>query len=463
MQYLRKTHFSFFLLFTVNYYVYLCALITKVIMLKKIVFIFALLSVSVLLVAQNPLQQQLQQLPGVESVEQIPGGRFLEKYVLQFRQLRNPIGNPADTSTFLQRVVVGHVSLDSVVVLHTHGYNAADHNERIQVRDELAELLGSNDIWVEHRYFGTSCPADTNWNEVTTANAAYDMHRIVSALRTIYPKGWVATGGSKDGITSTLYSMYYPHDVEAAVPYVAPFCLTQADPRGYEFLSKVGKQNQRARIFNWQKEALRRRTTLQPMLQHYADSMNMRFTVPFEMVYDYCILDYDFGIWMRGIPTDIIPQPYASDGQMYEHFLQYANPDAFDRNNMPHQTYYVQSAKELGNYAYNLDPFREWLSETTLQTEGYLAALYLPEGDWDFSYSDEAYQKVFRFLDTTDCHLMFIYGETDAWTAFPYPETDNANIRKYIVPGGCHYSRIQDLDEDTQTEILSTLRSWLKR
>ena len=425
--------------------------------------LIGLLALSVGIHAQNALQEKLSALDGVESVEQIAGGKFLEKYELQFRQLRNPVGAPDDTATFLQRVIVGHISLDSAVVLHTHGYNAANHRERIQVRDELSELLGANDIWVEHRYFGTSCPMDTNWNEVTTANAAYDLHRIVTALRTVYQGPWVSTGGSKDGITATLYSMYYPHDVEVAVPYVAPFCLTQADPRGYQFLQQVGKKNQRARIFNWQKEVLKRRDRLQPMLEHYADSMNMRFTVPFEMVYDYCVLDYDFGIWMRGIDTELIPQPYASDEQMYQHFLDYANPDAFDRNNMPHQTYYVQSAKELGNYAYNLEPFREWLSLATLQTEGYLAALYLPEGEWDFSYSDEAYQRVFRFLDNTDCHLLFIYGETDAWTAFPYPDTDNPNIRKYILPGGCHYSKIKEFDEEVRNEILTTIRNWMKQ
>ena len=430
---------------------------------KKIFLSFLICVVAISAIyAQNPLKQQLSALPNVVSVEQIAGGKFLEKYVVNFRQLRNPVGNPADTSTFLQRVFVGHIDADSLVVLHTHGYNAANHQERIQVRDELSDIFNSNNIFVEHRYFGTSCPADTNWNEVTTANSAYDMHQIVTALKQIYHGKWISTGGSKDGITSTLYSMYYPHDVDVAVPYVAPFCITPADKRGYEFLRKVGKADKRARILNWQKEAFRRRATLQPMVEHYADSLNMRFTVPFEMIYDYCILDYDFGIWMRGINADEIPLPYASDKQMYEHFIKYANPDMFDRNNMPHQTYYVQSAKELGNYAYDLQLFAGYLSEATLSHDGYLKDLYLPEGDWDFSYSDSAYQQVFRFLDETDCHLLFIYGETDAWTAFPYPETNNKNIKKYILPGGCHYSKIREFDEQRQAEIISTLRNWLK-
>lgn len=75
------------------------------------------LVVSLLLQAQNHLQKQLTALDGVETVRQIAGGKFLEKYELQFRQLRNPIGNPADTTTFLQRVIVGHIDTDSMVVL----------------------------------------------------------------------------------------------------------------------------------------------------------------------------------------------------------------------------------------------------------------------------------------------------------------------------------------------------------
>lgn len=423
---------------------------------KKYLLSIVALAITCIGSAQNPLQTQLEQLPGVQSVEQIAGGQFLEKYIVQFRQLRDP-QNP-EAGTFLQRVIVGHINPDSAVVLHTHGYNAANHKERISVRDELSDILNCNDIWVEHRYFGTSCPQDTNWNEVTTRNAAYDMHRIVTALKTIYHGKWISTGGSKDGITATLYSMYYPHDVDVAVPYVAPFCLTQADERIIPFLQNVGKAHQRARIRNWQLEALKRRNTLQPRLQHYCDSLNMRFIVPFEMVYDYCVLDYDFGIWMRGISIDSIPQPYTSDDRMYQHFLKYANPDIFDRNHMQHQTYYVQSAKELGNYAYDLTPFRELLSPTTLRTTAYLAPLYLPEGDWDFSYSDKMHYEVMDFLRTTDCKLVFIYGETDAWTAFQITDTGNPNIHKFILPDGCHYSKIRQFDEQTQKEIMSLIR-----
>lgn len=434
---------------------------------RRYTFLFIMLCAASFASAQS-MKEQLLALEGVESVEQIAGGKFLEKYVVNFRQLRNPIGNPADTSTFLQRVIVGHIDIDSLVVLHTHGYNAADHKQRITVRDELSEIFNSNDIWIEHRYFGTSCPADTNWNEVTTANAAYDAHRIIQALRTVYKNKWISTGGSKDGITSVLLSMYYPQDIDVAVPYVAPFCLTTADKRGIKFMQTVGTESKRERIRNWQLEALKRRDVLQPMVKHYADSLSMRFSVPFDMIYDYCILDYDFGVWMRGVEEDSIPLRNADNQTMYRHFLKYANPDMFDRANMHHQTYYVQSAKELGNYAYDFQPFKKLLSASTLKTKDYLKPLYLPEGgDWDFTYSDSTRCRVIDFLKTTDRYLLFVYGETDAWTAFaiddPAAKTLNNpdHIKKYVLPGGCHYSKINEFEEPVRDEIIAWIREKL--
>ena len=427
---------------------------------RKVVCL-SILFVFCLTIEAKTLKKQLESLKGVERVEQIAGGYFKEKYVVYFRQLRQP-DNPK-AGTFLQRVIVGHQDKDSAVVLHTHGYNAADHQKRITVRDELSDILDCNDIFIEHRYFGESCPKDTNWNEVTTYNAAYDMHVIIKQLKKIYKHKWISTGGSKDGITSTLLSMYFPKDIDVAVPYVAPFCLTTADPRGYEFMRTVGTPQKRQRIYGWQKEALKRRETLQPMVEHYADSVKMRFTVPFEMIYDYCILDYDFGIWMRGISEDSIPLPDATNEQMYKHFIKYANPDMFDRNNMPHQTYYVQSAKELGNYAYDFSLFEGLLSPTTLTHGYYLEELYLPEGDWDFSYTDATRKKVMDFLRHTSCKLIFIYGETDTWTAFRIPDFGNENVRVYVVPGGCHYSKIRQLNEPEQTEVIELLKSWINK
>ena len=413
--------------------------------------------------ANEEFIELLKSLPQVEQVEQIAGGQFPEKYILQFRQMVNP--DDPDAGTFLQRVIVGHLHVDSLVVLHTHGYSAANHRKRITVRDELAELLHANDIFVEHRYFGTSCPQDTNWDYLTTAYAAYDMHQIVTSLKNIYTGKWISTGGSKDGITSTLYSMYYPEDVDVAVPYVAPFCYGHNDDRIIPFLKTVGSAEKRKKILDFQIQALKRRKVLQPMVEHYADSMNMRFIVPFELIYDYCILDYDFGIWMRGISEDSIPKKNANNKTLYNHIIRYANPDMCDRNNMPHQSYYVQAAKELGYYAYDYEPLRKYLSNTTLDphNQDFMKLIYLPEGNWDFSYSEATYNDVMRFLKNTDCKLMFIYGETDTWTAFAIDDENiRQNIKKYVLPDGCHYSKIKEFPDSVQTEIMRTLREWLK-
>ena len=86
-------------------------------------------------------------------------------------------------------------------------------------------------IAVEHRYFGRSVPDPVQWQYLTVKNAADDMHKIVTAMKTVYGGKWVATGTSKGGQTSLFYKSYYPDDVDATVAYVAPVNLAQEDPR----------------------------------------------------------------------------------------------------------------------------------------------------------------------------------------------------------------------------------------
>lgn len=433
--------------------------ISKMMKVNKILICSILVCMSLNMQAQClTMEQRFQKLQGVVSVEQIAGGQFFEKYVLFFKQYVDY--NDTTRGTFLQRVIVGHLNTDSLVVLHTHGYNAADHKKRIAVRDELAKLLNANNVFIEHRYFGESWPNDTNWNYLTTQNAATDQHRIITELKKIYTNKWVSTGGSKDGITSTLLSMYYPKDIAVAVPYVAPFCLTTEDMRGVSFMQKCGTPEKRERIRRFQLEALERRDSLQPRLKHYADSLKMVFGSPFDMIYDFCILDYDFGFWMRGVKETEIPAADASNDVYYEHLLKYANPDLFDHKSA-HRSYYVQAQKELGCYGYDYEPFRHLLCQNTLNCKDIMKALYLPKGDWDFTYSDSTRSKVMNFLDTTSCKLLYIYGETDAWTAFRIPQHRD-NIRQYTLPDGCHYSKIKQFNDSTYTEIMSYIKNWLK-
>ena len=63
---------------------------------------------------------------------------------------------------------------------------------------------------------------------------------------------------SKGG--QTLYfKRFYPNDVNAAVPYVAPVNLAAEDPRIYMFLNSVGTEECRDKIKQFQRAFLLKR------------------------------------------------------------------------------------------------------------------------------------------------------------------------------------------------------------
>jgi len=153
---------------------------------------------------------------------------FASKYLLQFEQAvdhRNPNGQK-----FNQRVFLSHLDFDASVVFITEGYTAW-HAEDPKFVSELAGLLNTNQICVEHRYFGTSVPEPLIWDYLTIKNAATDHHRIVDVLKLLYKGKWINTGISKGGQTAMYHRFFYPEDVDISVPYVAPLNFSVEEQR----------------------------------------------------------------------------------------------------------------------------------------------------------------------------------------------------------------------------------------
>jgi len=67
---------------------------------------------------------------------------------------------------------------------------------------ELSEMLGANQLDVEHRFYGESIPEDFDWQYLTIEQATADYHHINDIFNTFYSKSWVSTGISKGGQTS---------------------------------------------------------------------------------------------------------------------------------------------------------------------------------------------------------------------------------------------------------------------
>ena len=419
--------------------------------------LFALLSASVSSFAQTVLEQKISAISAIKEIRPLETSEFSEKYVTYFTQPldhRHP-----EKGSFRQRVIVSHVGFDRPTVIVTEGYGAA-YALHSQYREELSKLLNANMIFVEYRYFLESTPEPKDWQYLTAENSADDLHAITTAFKNIYPGKWIATGISKGGQTTLLYRTFYPDDVDISVPYVAPLCYGVEDGRHEPFLHKVSTPENRKKIEDFQLEALKRKATLLPRFEKYCTEKNYSFRAPIEEIYDYSVLEYSFALWQWGTPISSIPATTASDDDIFSHLLAISEPGYFTADS-PNASFFVQAARELGYYGYDVQPFKQYLSIQS--SEGYLHRLMLPEELKDMPFDKTLSKKITKFLKKQDPKMIFIYGQNDPWTAAGVTWLKNKkNIHVFIQPNGSHLARISTLPEAEKAEVMELINEWLK-
>ena len=419
--------------------------------------LFALLSASVSSFAQTVLEQKISAISAIKEIRPLETSEFSEKYVTYFTQPldhRHP-----EKGSFRQRVIVSHVGFDRPTVIVTEGYGAA-YALRSQYREELSKLLNANMIFVEYRYFLESTPEPKDWQYLTAENSADDLHAITTAFKNIYPGKWIATGISKGGQTTLLYRTFYPDDVDISVPYVAPLCYGVEDGRHEPFLHKVSTPENRKIIDDFELEALKRKATLLPRFEKYCTEKNYSFRAPIEEIYDYSVLEYSFALWQWGTPISSIPATTASDDEIFSHLLAISEPEYFTADS-PNASFFVQAARELGYYGYDVQPFKQYLSIQS--SEGYLHRLMLPEELKDMPFDKTLSKKITKFLKKQDPKMIFIYGQNDPWTAAGVTWLKNKkNIHVFIQPNGSHLARISTLPEKEKKEVMELIKQWLK-
>ena len=419
--------------------------------------LFVLLSASASSLAQTVLEQKISAISAIKEIRPLETSEFSEKYVTYFTQPldhRHP-----EKGSFHQRVIVSHVGFDRPTVIVTEGYGAA-YALRSQYREELSKLLNANMIFVEYRYFLESTPEPKDWQYLTAENSADDLHAITTAFKNIYPGKWIATGISKGGQTTLLYRTFYPDDVDISVPYVAPLCYGVEDGRHEPFLHKVSTPENRKKIEDFQLEALKRKATLLPRFKKYCTEKNYSFRAPIEEIYDYSVLEYSFALWQWGTPISSIPATTASDDEIFSHLLAISEPGYFTADS-PNASFFVQAARELGYYGYDVQPFKQYLSIQS--SEDYLHCLMLPEELKDMPFDKTLSKKITKFLKKQDPKMIFIYGQNDPWTAAGVTWLKNKkNIHVFIQPNGSHLARISTLPEKEKKEVMELIKQWLK-
>lgn len=403
---------------------------------------------------------------------------FKEKYVLFVEQ---PVDHSDPSKgTYRQRVIVMVADYNAPTVLVTEGYGAA-YGLNPRYREEISNLLNTNIVLVEHRYFMESIPfkqddssitdETLDWSYMNAPNQAADLHNVNQLFRKIFPSKWVATGISKGGQTTMFYTAYYPQDIDVSVPYVGPLCRAAEDGRHEPFLENyVGTPQDRAKIKAFQTEFLKRRATIRPLFEKLSREKGYTYKIPLDAVYDYCVLEFPFAFWQWGNPVSSVPDPEtATDEQMFKTLVAASGPDYFAEGSAS-APFFVQAATELGYYGYDTKPFKGLL--TIKDAKGYLNRLFVPQSQ-TFKFDTYLYKKVKAFLADTDSKMIFIYGQYDPWSSvMPVAPVKNEELKAkgkgrntmalFIEPGGSHRARISTLPEKEKAEAIALLKEWLE-
>lgn len=400
---------------------------------------------------QISFKEQLEQLPGVVSVAEIvTDSLFLEQYDVYFEQEIDHTSKEA--GTFQQRVIVSHVNNKAPVVAVLEGYSISHARAT-----EITQYFNCNQINIEHRFFKNSRPDTIPWEKLTVWQAATDQHKIIQALKTIYSNSWLTTGVSKGGQTTMFHRCYYPNDVSASVPYVAPLNLAREDERIYEFLKSVGEEEDRMRVYNFQLLCFKNFNELLLKFKTKAKEKKWTFAMGLERALEYTILEYSFALWQYGgIKFENIPDSTATVSQLFNHLATISSFTFFEDSGVSeYHPFFWAALTEIGMYGYQTKPFEEYLGDTI-----YTFDFTAPPGTKP-KYTSKTVNEVKSFLDTEASNMLFIVGAYDTWGATAYYPSGNNNLLTKVLEKGYHGTSINDFKSNERMQMYSLLQEWL--
>ncbi|MDR6320519.1 S28 family serine protease [Actinoplanes couchii] len=406
--------------------------------------------------ADDPLLDRLTDIPGLTVVSETQGTGY-RFFVLTYRQ-------PADhrhpgQGSFEQRLTLLHRSETQPVVLSTSGYGLAAAPRPTQT--EPTALLGANQVSVEHRFFTPSRPAPADWSDLNIWQEATDEHRIVGALKTVYPARWIQTGGSKGGMTSVYHRRFYPGDVDGVVAYVAPNDKINPEDAAYDrFLATVGTPECRAALNEVQRQALLRRDRLVPRLEAAAAENGWTFTRTLgtaDRSFEMAVLDTAWAFWQYSLLADCasVPAATATDDELWEWIDGVAGWSFYTDQGLEfYWPYYYQAATQLGWPSLKFEHLRKLRAYPGL----YTANSSLPK-ELRRPHNPVPMIDVDLWVRTKSEKMLFVYGENDPWGAERFvPSRRDSAV--FVAPGANHGANIARLNPADNAAATALLRRW---
>nr|WSY54742.1 aminopeptidase [Streptomyces sp. NBC_00886] len=403
------------------------------------------------------IKDQLLAIPGMSLVQEKPytGYRY---FVLNYTQ---PIDHRHPSKgTFQQRITVLHKDVSRPTVFYTSGYNVSTTPSR----SEPTRIADANQVSLEYRYFTPSRPEPADWSKLDIWQAASDQHRVFKALKSIYTKNWIATGGSKGGMTATYFERFYPHDMDGVVAYVAPNDVVNNEDSSYDrFFTKVGTKECRDRLDAVQREALVRREPLEKKYAAYAAENDFTFTTvgSLDKAYEAVVLDYVWGFWQYSLLSDCDTIPAnaatATDDEIWTSVDTISGFSFYtDQGLAPYTPYYYQAGTQLGAPTIQF-PYIE---------RKYLRYGYQPPRDFvprsiPMKFRPTAMRDVDSWVRHHADHMLFVYGQNDPWGAERFAVGKGSkDSYVFTAPGLNHGANVAALTADQKALATARILAW---
>lgn len=422
-------------------------------------------------------------------------------YFFHFAQLIDH--DDPSKGSYYQQCVLTVAGQDRPTVLHTEGYAFREEDNRLDSISEptLVDVLDANCLQVEHRYFGWSLPEGwTNqWDYLSVRQQCADLHDVVTAIKQsgIVGNGkWLSTGVSKNGMTTAFYAYYYPNDMDAYVPFCAPFMTMLDDPKvgDYQYSTAAMGDNLekykaafRAYCSNKQLQAetvemlksiydCSGKTDEQLRVELLRYLYNNMFQKMSYVRYDKWLpwvpnVGDDAGKYLRFIMADSKTQypdetqldwerrlESASDEErmkLLDDYLQSLLSVRAETTKQRMNPFDVQTKKELGSMQENISWVADLLTDAEkehLQSPGYNV---LPGIQYD---GGRTVRDFLNGMKQSQCNIYFVYGSQDPWTGGRIPdEYLGVNSRVYIIQNGTHDDSIDKWNSSER----SALFQWL--
>ena len=437
--------------------------------------------------------------------------KMLTKTAYYFNYKQDIDHNDPSKGWFKQQCVLTVAGQDRPTVLYTEGYALNSDKNQLQKISEpaLVSVLDANCLQVEHRYHGWSLPEGyTNkWNYLNAKQQSDDLHAIVTAIKQSGVVGngkWLSTGVSKCGMTTAFYAYHYPNEMDAYVPFCAPFMSSLKDkgPFSYILTAQAFDDNQermekvKAAFRTYvsdkklQAECVKLYRETYKKYELGADEeirMNLLYLLfanyypkmayvaykrwegiipeagdPAVRYFNFVMADEDSEYEGETQEQYNRRRDYVDDFEPESNGLAMPSPLTRLQEVKRQNPYHAQVCTELGNYAHVLD----WVDDLLTDDEKEKIIFEFYPATFGVTYDNGAFIKAFfEGMKQSTCNMMFVYGMQDPWTGGQIPDDKmGVNSRKLFIQqpynykmAGLHNDAIDQWNPSERNELFKWL------